>query len=265
MLQRIGRIGRRMTCPPPEALVPHASGTPDPTITRHVEGCSACQAELAQLREVIGTLRAERSLEPRNQTSECLDELVIADFVEGRLAPAARASVVAHLVTCARCRSVVAATGRLLGDETVSREMRPDEKSRWRRWSLPVGLAAAAAVLLLVWPRSAEYTDPTPSLRDSPPASSIAPVAIAPRASVSRVDRFVWSSVPRVDRYRLRLYDDEGKLMWSRGTGDTVVTLPTSVTLSGDGTYSWKVEAETESGRWTDSDVVDFQLGGSGR
>jgi hypothetical protein len=215
---------------------------------------------------VVGTVRAERSLERRNQTSECPDELVIADFVEGRLTSAARAPVVAHLVTCARCRSVVVATGRLVADEAVTSEMPRDEERRWQRWSLPVGLAAAAALLLvLVWPRSTEYTDPTPGLRDSPPATSIAPVAIAPQASVSRVDRFVWSSVPRVERYRLRLYDDEGKLMWSTATGDTVMRLPTSVSLSGDGRYSWKVEAETESGRWTGSDLVDFHLRGSGR
>jgi hypothetical protein len=256
---------RRMTCPAPESLLPHALGAGDPSIARHVEGCSVCQAELAQLKEVVGTLRAQKSLERRSQTPECPGEMVIADFVEGRLAPAARAPVVAHFATCARCRALVAATGRLLADEAVAREMPRDEERRWRRWSLPVGLAAAAAVLLLVWPRGSEYTDPAPGLRDSAPASSIAPLAIAPRASVSRVDRFAWFSVPRVDRYRLRLYDDEGKLVWSTETADTVVTLPDSVALSGKGTYSWKVEAETEPGRWTGSDLVDFHVSGSRR
>jgi hypothetical protein len=251
---------RRMTCPAPESLVPHALGASDPSIARHVEGCSVCQAELAQLREVVGTLRAQKSLERRSRTSECPEELVIADFVEGRLVPAARAPVVAHLVTCARCRSLVAATGRLLADEAVIKAMPGGAERRWKRWSLPLGLAAAAAVVLLVWPRSAGDVEPIPGMREPPVAGAVTPVPIAPRGPAVRVDQLVWSSVPEVDRYRLRLYNEDGALVWTAEGPDTALSLPDSVRLSAPATYFWKVEAQTEWQRWASSELVEFRL-----
>lgn len=258
-----------MTCPAPEALVPQALGVGDPTIARHVEGCSTCQAEVARLQEAAGVLRAPASLERRAETPECLDELTIADFVEGRLDPQTRAPVVAHLLTCARCRSVVRATGRLLADPAVAREL-PSPKwapagRGWRRWSLPLGIAAAAAVLVLLWPRSADDTGSTPGLREPTDTGTVAPVPIAPRASVARVDRLVWSSVARAERYRLRLYDNEGGVLWTLETSDTLVVLPDSVVLAPRVTYFWKVEAQTEWRRWAASDLVEFRLVGPSR
>jgi hypothetical protein len=264
MLQRIP-WRRRVTCPAPESLVPHALGEEDPTISRHVESCAVCQAELARLQEGVGLLRAQRAFERRTETPDCLEESAIADFVEGRLTPAARAPLVAHLLTCDHCRSLVRATGCLLADDAVAKAIPKVVDHRWRRWSLPVGLAAAAAVLLFVWPRSTEHTDSTPGMREPTPASTVVPVPITPRASVARVDRFVWASVPGVDRYRLRLYDAEGALVWTEETSDTVAALPDSVALSAPDTYFWKVEAQTEWRRWAPSDLVEFRLMGSQR
>ncbi len=244
-----------MTCPAPEALVPQSLGVGDPSISKHVEGCSTCQAEVARLREAASVLRAPASLERRTETPECLDELMIADFVEGRLRPEARGPIVAHLLTCARCRSVVRATGRLLADAAVT----PAAERRLRRLWLPIGVAAAAALLLL-WPRTADDPGSTDGLREPMDTSVVAPVPIAPRASVARVDRFVWSSVSQVERYRLRLYDDEGGLLWTVETADTLVALADSVVLSPRVTYFWKVEAQTEWRRWAASDLVEFRL-----
>jgi hypothetical protein len=263
MLQRIP-WRRRVTCPAPESLVPHALGAEDPTITRHLEGCAVCQAELARLQEAAGLLRAQRAFERRTETPGCLEESAIADLVEGRMTPEERAPLVAHLLTCAHCRSLVRATGALLADEAVAREIPRGVERPWRRWSLPLGLAAAAAVVLFLWP-GIERTDSTPGLRDSTPTIINAPVPIAPRSSVARVDRFVWSSVPRVDRYRLRLYDAEGALLWTAETADTVLALPDSVVLAAPGPYFWKVEAQTEWRRWAPSDLVEFRLMGSQR
>lgn len=259
MLKLTPRRGR-VTCPAPESLVPHALGAADPTITRHLEGCAVCQAEVVQLQEAAGLLRTQKFVPGRAEASDCPEELAIADLVEGRLNPEARAPLVAHLLTCARCRSLVAATGRLLSDETVARETIGSVGPRWRRWSLPIGIAAAAAVLLLVWPRSTSDIEPIPGLREPPVADTVTPVPIAPRGSVAHLSRFVWSSVPRVDRYRLRLYDDDGELMWTAETAETVAVQPDSVSLVPIASYFWKVEAQTEWQRWAASDLVEFQV-----
>src|SRR5712692_9448870 len=189
----------RVIHPAPETLVPLALGAADPTTARHVEGCATCRAEFARLREAAEVLRGPASLEHWIETPECLEELTIADFVDGRLTPEARAPVVAHLLTCARCRSVVRATGQLLADVAVA----PEVRGRWRRWSLPLGLAAAAALLLFLWPRSIDDHGSTSGLREPTLTSTVAPVPITPRpgASVVQVDRLVWSSAPRAERY----------------------------------------------------------------
>src|SRR3954451_21294703 len=124
MLQLTGKTGR-VSCPTPESLVPHAlsmADVADQIIARHLEGCPMCQAQRAEIQKAAGSLQVVRSLERLTETPECLEEPLIADFVEGRLSPEARAPLIAHLLTCARCRSIVAATGRLLGDKAVARE-----------------------------------------------------------------------------------------------------------------------------------------------
>jgi anti-sigma factor RsiW len=276
MLQRFPRR-RQVTCPAPESLVPYALGEENAVVARHVEGCPTCEAELARLREAAGMLRAERSFQSRSKTPDCLADIAVADFVEGRVTPERRTPVIQHLLTCAYCRSRVQATGRVIAEKTVEQIPRAGSRRRLR-WYFPAGIAAAAAavVLLLVWPRSVEQTDTAPRLREpgvepepGPPGiyltGPMAPVPLSPRTTVPGVDRFVWSSVPRIDRYRLRLYDDEGKLLWSTETADTVLRLPDSIVLSGSGPYFWKVEAETEWGRWSTSDLMEFRLSGSKR
>jgi hypothetical protein len=275
MLKRIP-WRRSVTCPAPESLVPLALGTEDPIVSRHVEGCRDCRAELARLRETAGVLRGERSFQRRSETPDCLPDAVVADFVEGRVTPETRGPLIEHLVTCAHCRSRVQATGRLLAHQAAE-EMPRVVRRRRARWYFPAVIAAAAAaVLLLVWPRNVEQADTIPRLREpglepEPGSAGIhltgpmAPVPLSPRATVPRVKRFVWSTVPGVDRFRLRLYDDEGKLLWSTQTADTILSLPDSIVLSGTGPYFWKVEAETEASRWTASDLVEFRLSGSER
>ena len=260
----------RVTHPAPESLIPYALGAADPATGRHVEDCPTCRAEVGRLRDAAGSLRAPVSLERLTETADCLDDLTVADFVMGRLGPEARGPVVSHLLGCARCRSVVRAGGRLLADAALAPELsgaaRPSAASRWRGWSLPLGLAAAAAALLLLLlvPRRRDDGS-TLGLRDTTLTSAGAPVPIAPRGSVAAVDRLVWSSVPRTERYRLRLYDTEGVVLWTAETADTLVALPDTVVLARRVTYFWKVEAQIERRRWAASDLVEFQLVGPAR
>ena len=254
--------GGRVTHPTPESLIPFALGADDPAIGRHVGACATCRTEIERLREATGLLRGPASFDRQIETPECLDELTFADFVDGRLAAESRAAAVAHLLACARCRSVVSAAGRLLADASVATEMPgaarfPAARPR-RRWPLPLGVAAAAALVLLFWPRGTD--DRAPALREPTLTTTVAPLPITPRDAVIQVDRLVWSSVPRAERYRLRLYDAEGTVVWRVETADTAVTLPDSIALSPGITYFWRVEAETEWQRWASSDLVEFRL-----
>lgn len=256
-------VGRRVTSthPAPELLVPYALGARDEATAQHVEACATCRSDIEQLQETARLLRGVAVLERRTETPDCLDELVIADFVDGRLDAGARGRAIAHLLSCARCRSVVKATSRLTSETTVT-EQTPAR--HWRRWSIPLGLAAAAALVLLLVPRGGDDSSP-PALREPTDTSIHAPQPITPRGPVERVDRLVWSRIPGVERYRLRLYNDEGDVLWTAETGDTLVLLPDSVGLSHRATYFWKVEAQVDWRRWIASELVEFRLVGASR
>lgn len=254
-----------MTCPRPESLVPFALGGDDPALARHVAACAACEGELARIREMTETLREAVVAERATGTPDCLDELTIADFVDGRLSAESRAPVVAHLLACARCRATVRGTGRLLAQPAVAQEIRRADRPRWRRWAMPVGAAAAAAALLVLWPHNTDERGGLPALREPASASVAAPLPLSPRAAVTRIDRFVWTGVPRADRYRLRLYDAEGTVLWMTETADTVITRPDSIVLASGPAYFWKIEAQTEWGRWLASELVEFRLAGLDR
>jgi hypothetical protein len=249
---------RRVTHPTPESLIPFAFGADDPESARHVAACDTCQVEVERLQVAATMLRGSALFERRVETPACLDELVIADLVDGRLTAEARVPVIAHLLTCARCRGVVKATHRLTAETAVATQ---GPGHRWRRWSVPVGLAAAAAFVLLLVPSG---DDSTSGLREPTVTSTIAPVPIvpAPGASVIRVDRLIWSSVPGAERYRLRLYDREGSVLWTVETADTSVALLDSVRLRPRVPYFWRVEAQAEWMRWAASDLVSFELVG---
>ncbi len=241
-----------MTHPAPEALLPHALGARDLEIARHVQGCPHCRAAVGGLRRSAEALQRQRVFDRPGATADCLDELTVADFVDGHMDQEARAPVIAHPVTCAHCRSVIVETSRAVT------EVRFAPTPRWRRWSLPLGAAAAAAVLLLFL-RPGGHSDQG-GLREPAIPHTTVPVPLAPRESVATADRFVWSGVPGVDRYRLRLYDGDGGVKWTTETADTAVARPDSVVLSPGVTYFWKVEAQTEWQRWVSSDLVGFRL-----
>jgi hypothetical protein len=257
MLESILRR-RRVTVPhpAPDLLVPYALGAHDSATARHVGNCAICRNAIEELQEAAGLLRGPAVLERRIETPDCPDELVIADFVDGRLMPQSRAPVVAHLLTCTRCRTLVKATSDLASSAAG---FNPPSKRRGYRWTLPIGLVAAAVLLLLLLPRVDEST---PGLREPTVTSTIAPAPITPTpgAAVARVDSLVWSSVPKAERYRVRLYDGEGSVLWTVEIADTLVSLPDSVRLAPGVTYFWRVEAQAEWMRWASSDLASFQI-----
>ncbi len=261
MRETIARRLGRVTHPSPDFLIPYALGAENPATARHVAACATCQTEIERLRETAGLLRGPASLERRIETPTCLDELVVADFVEGRLGAEARAPVVAHLLTCARCRALVKATADVSAQMPAAAEGRG---RAWRRWTVPLGVAAAAALLVVLLPRRGDDGS-TGGLREPPLTNTVAPAPIAPRATVTQLNRFIWSSVPHAERYRLRLYDGEGTVTWRTETTDTFALLPDSVVLSPDVSYFWRVEAETEWRRWAASDLIEFRLTGPRR
>lgn len=166
----------------------------------------------------------------------------IAGQLDGVLTGADRARIEQHLVECDECRTELIALSRVLRG-------RPSR----RRWVLPVGLAAAAVVLLLVRPS----LEP-PNYREPAISTTPAPVGLSPRGLTAAPVRLVWTRVPDAVRYRLTVFDSIGSVMWESQTTDTSVVLPGTVTLRPQVRYFWQVEAQTSWNRWIKSDMVEF-------
>jgi putative zinc finger protein len=187
--------------------------------------------------------------EPAQPRSGHLESGEVAAYLESALAPSERTRVEAHLADCDACRMEVAEVARLV-------RARPSS----RRWYLPVGAVAAAALLLLILRPGQDRVEP-PDYREPVITTTIAPVAIAPRGAITTAERLIWSSVPHADRYQVAVFDDTGRVLWETQTSDTATVIPDRIRFQTGAPYHWKVKAQTSWNRWVSSDLVEFSIG----
>jgi hypothetical protein len=178
----------------------------------------------------------------------------IAAYVDGALAGDERSRVEAHLAECADCRAEVLDVSRIVRTAPDARRTAP------RRVWIPA-VAAAALVLLWVGPRALRA--PTDEVhRDGPTTTAITPRPVAPVGTVASARTLVWSTVPGADRYRVTLFDADGRVLYETQGADTSAALPDSTVLAPGRTYLWKVEARTGWNRWEPSQLVEFSIAG---
>lgn len=209
-----------------------------------------------ELRRVLDTrVRSE------SPTAACVDDDTIAALAAGTLSSEQRAGVLPHVASCARCHALLASVARALADDGVAREVRAIDNAGWRRVSrIVLPLAAAAVLLLLVWPRGLD--DGGPGHRGPAIIVATAPVPISPVGAVAEAARLQWAAVPGADRYRVTLFDAGGGVLYETQLPDTVAALPDSIALAPGRPYLWKVEARTGVDRWAGSDLVEFSIAG---
>lgn len=197
-------------------------------------------------------------------TPECLDDETIAALAEGAMPADERAAAVSHLASCQRCRGAVASVASAIADPSVAKETAAIDRAGWR-WltrvaQVGVPLAAAAILLVVVWPERADDGVPThraPTLTATPPPAPMWPVG-----AVSQARDLRWEAVSGADRYRVTLFDATGDVLYETQLSETVVRLPDSVMLVRGQPYLWKVEARTGFDRWAASDLIEFSIAG---
>lgn len=183
----------------------------------------------------------------------CLDDLIIADFVDGMVEPAVRSLVVSHLAACERCRWVTAATARAVTAGTAQ------PVPAWRK-GIGAVMLATAATLALIWSRPAAVPGTGPDLREPAITTTVPPRPVQPIGTVTAVDRLSWSAVPGALRYRVRLYDADGSVIWRGETTDTAIVPDPAAAPRPGATYFWRVEAQSEWERWAASRLTEFRI-----
>ncbi len=182
-----------------------------------------------------------------------LDVNMIAQYVDGTLNPERQAQAEAHLAYCADCREDVVAITRIV-------RRRPP----WKRWSVIGPLAAAAALVLLVAQPWRPSTTEEPVLRGDPVEAADRFAALSPSqddaVSADSAIVFSWSGSGAAASYRISVTDENGDLIWSESTTDTMISLSDNVMLESGKTYFWYVDALLLNGRSATTGVRRFTL-----
>lgn len=205
--------------------------------------------------EWLAAVRAARSVEGGPATPACLDDPSLAQLVDGSATEPTRATGLAHLATCGRCRSAVALLSRALSDSAVRREC--GTITPRRRFAPLIATAAIAAALLLVvrpWTRSDALSDH----RASPITAAPAPQGLWPVGTVSSARELHWSPVPGASRYRVTLFDSAGVARYEATITDTILELPASAAPVPGRRYWWSVNAALGIDRWVGSTLTEF-------
>jgi hypothetical protein len=176
----------------------------------------------------------------------------IAAYLDRTLGASAHGQVEAHLVECRDCRV-----------EVLEVERVADGVPGPRRWAaVPLLAAAAAAGVLVVTQVGRPATAPEPLHREPVVQSSLAPATVAPTGSVPRLEQLTWTGVVGADRYRVALFDAEGRVLWEATVPDTTAHVPANIsaTLDAAGSYFWSVRARVAWDRWTESGLTEFRV-----
>ncbi|UCG76283.1 MAG: zf-HC2 domain-containing protein [Gemmatimonadota bacterium] len=166
-----------------------------------------------------------------------------------------------HLIECPRCQEEVrlaVAVRHAVGQAGASREIESARRFRVLRIAAGAGLAAAAALVVAL---------ATPELRRElagelhrAPAATAEEQPIAPRGVVAALDTARWHPLPGAERYRVRVFDAVGEVLWEGETTDTVLHVAGLESLRSEAPYYWQVETRLGWNRWEQSELVEFRL-----
>lgn len=237
----------------------------------HLRSCASCQPRLNRLRSILADVAARTNASAPNTPH--LNESDLMCLAEGG---GGAPEQIAHLAACVHCRGELSSLSSLFSDPQIEAEIRRAEAPRalaaarsrqvaFRAGSL-ITLAAAAALLFVVWPHNQPLSAPArqavgPSPHRAPTITvSGAPIPTSPIGDIEARPAFKWSWIAGADRYRLTLYNESGEVIFESQVVGTTLTLPDSVITVPGRSYVWQVEGRNGVDRWTPSELVEFRI-----
>jgi hypothetical protein len=178
-------------------------------------------------------------------------------FLANALTDRERDAVEKHLIACTECRSDLVEAQRAVFSAPSG------EHSSRRRWITVAGLAAAAVLVIAVWPRKDTTRNPDRIERNSAVTSVAVPaVTIVSPSANGEVNEatpaFTWN---RDDgsSYRITVTDEGGRPLWTESTNDTTIALPATTQLARGARFFWYVDALRPDGRSITSGINAFR------
>jgi len=183
-----------------------------------------------------------RGLIAESAPGDHLDEATW-DALAGSDADAARRDAAFdHVVACERCsriwRGVLA-----LRAEAETLELIPQAPAHTTTWwkSPVVQLAAAASLLVVIGGLYASRPGTAPEVTRT--TNAMAPIETLMTAyGNDGVPAFVWVPIVNVDRYRVEVFTDDGRPVWTREVAQPPAAWPGDIPRQ-TGTFRWRVAA----------------------
>jgi len=184
-------------------------------------------------------------------------------YVSGRLSAERDVSdLETHLLTCDTCREEVRLGSVIraeLGAPATLRQVRP--LPRRRAWVFLGAAAAAAVVFVIARPNSQDGSDQPVVRGGDEGIPVIAAVSPAPGAVVSAASlAFVWRPAGAGAQYRLTVTSEQGDVVWTGASADTLQRVPPTARLQSGKSYLWYIDALLPDGAAATSRVRRFTL-----
>jgi hypothetical protein len=179
---------------------------------------------------------------------DCPSPEALLAAIRGEGAPAERMAVLDRALTCDACRREMA----LL--RSVSEPKPAVARTGWQRMG---PLALAASLLLAVGVYAVNRWRGDDTVRDG---SAGEPALISPAAgdAGSGSVRFVWHPVPGALRYTMEVFAQDGTVLYSATTPDTVLAAPLDSLARGE--HRWWIGARMDDGTDRHSEMRAIRL-----
>lgn len=181
----------------------------------------------------------------------------------GEVSPAERERALEHVTRCSLCADLYRGLTQLteearLFDPGAPRASRAGRSPLWERapgWARWAAAAAAIAVGVLPWlPRKAPVSSPTTRA----PAAPSSLVLLEPSGTIGTLRQFRWRGVAEAETYRVRLFREDGLLLWTSGVlAVSAADWPETLDLP-PGRYFWEVEAFRDGKSLARSELLPF-------
>jgi len=181
----------------------------------------------------------------------------LAAFLDGHLHGDELARVQSYLADNHEARQELIKASRMISTAPASADRRV-----WR-WVVPgVGLAAAAALLIAIQPKSTSRPERLSAERRAPVEQSDRIELVSPANGQQLTEGAASFSWRRYDgaSYRLVISDATGRILYEGTTSDTLVSISPSKLRGASGKLYWTIDALAENGSSLTSGVSEFEI-----
>jgi hypothetical protein len=194
----------------------------------------------------------------RRVSGEHLTEAEWERLTCGEMAPAERDTALAHIMNCAECSTIHRSLMQLREGAATIESAKDDAGQAYRRWAIPGGLAAAAAIIVALLIYRPARVEPDNVTRSATRAAAV--TVLSPTANEPLIDRrFSWQGIAGATAYELRVSTQDGTRLFTSRRDETFAELPGEIELK-EGTYYWRVLAFKGDAEVAASPLVPFKV-----